>query len=166
MKNFLIIVLLLSTIVLAILLYYANQEKCKMGLNQPLKETIPLKEAITCTARYRKVCDSLKLGGAVQAFTVRGIDALQAMDMGGYIPKNADVFADTTAVRVYLGLDSAHNFKLFMVDVDGASFSKKIAGTDRFFNESGVTAAGGGSLVLDVNNPCPNTCDSGSKLMK
>lgn len=170
--NPLTVIFFIVTIVLAVLLYQAYNKECnpcKNRTNPPPMETLSLKTAAKATKHFREVCESAKIGNPIKAFMVRGVDLMQALDLGCMLPKDAAAaaaFTDTTAVRMYLGLDSLNNFKLFVVDVDGASFSKSIPGKDRFFNTktSAKTLTSSNSGVLDFNTPCPNTCDQSSIL--
>ncbi len=168
MKSPITIFFFLTTIALAALLYQAYNAECKpckKGTNPPPMEILSLNTAARDTKHFRDVCDSAKIGNPLKAFMVRGVDLLQALDLGCLIPKDSKVFTDTTAVRMYIGLDSLNNFKLFIVDVDGASFSKGIAGKDRFFNmKTGAKTLTSDPGVLDFNQPCPNTCDTKSAL--
>ena len=144
-----------------------------------LIDGFPLDSAKAATARFRRF-SRLSLGGTpIKAFTVRGADLMEALDLDSLIPTNPkqrEAFVDTTAIRVYMGIDSIpdtskkgyhYDFKLFVVNVNKSRYSKKEPGYDVFFSSKQVKAPKGGGendYVLDFNQPCPNTCDTSSPL--
>lgn len=105
-----------------------------------------------------------------KAFTISAIDLLSALGMP----------FDSTAckfdyVRVYMGYNPQHQFKLFVVPVEGTHIGtpKDNAGRDCLLNANGhaVLPRPGSNdstdlYVLDLNTPCPSTCDMGSPLMQ
>lgn len=118
-----------------------------------------------CTAHFQNNVPA-------KAFTIRAIDLFDALGM----PYDSSV-CTYTHIRVYMGYQKAgHNFKLFIVPVKDASLNPPIisAGIDYLLDSQGHAVPpqpwpkGGNSrqFVLDLNTPCPSTCDMGSPLMK
>jgi hypothetical protein len=124
---------------------------------------VPLTEAMGNVARYDSVSSAVfgSMGAAVplKAYTVHAADLFESLGMpASYVDSAVCVYHH---VRVYLGLDSANNFKLYFTPVTGASLSdsRPSAGTDYF-----LTDERGMRYVMDLNAPCPNTCDVTSPL--
>jgi len=148
-------------------------------LDTVLIDGFPLDSAKAATARFRRF-SQLGLGGTpLKAFTVRGADLMEALDLDSLIPTNPKqrkAFIDTTAIRVYMGIDSIpdasvkkyhYAFKLFVVNVNKSSYSKKEPGHDVFFTSKQVKAPRLGDAddyVLDFNTPCPTSCPTSSPL--
>ncbi len=144
-----------------------------------LIDGFPLDSAKAATARFRRF-SQLGLGGTpLKAFTVRGADLMEALDLDSLIPTNPkqrEAFIDTTAIRVYMGIDSIrdtskkgyhYDFKLFVVNVNKSSYTKNIPGHDVFFSSKQVKApkmGGANDYVLDFNAPCPTLCPDDSPL--
>lgn len=139
----------------------------------------PLDSAIVATARFRKFSQLILGGTPIKAFTVRGADLMEALDLDSLLPTNEkqrNAFIDTTAIRVYMGIDSIpdtsdkkfhYEFKLFVANVNKSSYSKNEPGQDVFFSSTKVSlpkSSANDSYVLDFNQPCPNTCDTSSPL--
>jgi len=97
----------------------------------------------------------------IKAFTVRAVDLYAAMGVEeGSIPNTP-----YDHIRVYLGYNiEAHNFKLYIVPVEGANIQENIPGKDMTLSANG-TPEPGGTYVLDLNAPCPNLCDPSSQLV-
>lgn len=70
------------------------------------------------------------------------------------------------AVRIYFGFDKqTQSFKLYVVPSDTVAQSGFV---DRFFNSSGQVVPydpKSKNYVMDLNTPCPPTCDCNSPLM-
>lgn len=119
-------------------------------------------------SNFDSICSVLFNGEVpVKAFTVRAVDLFGAMG----IPYDS-TSCTYHHIRVYLGYNAADKFKLFIVPVEGADLStgSPAPGTDMMFNKSGrAVPASIDSLatefVLDLNTPCPSTCDMSSPLM-
>jgi len=139
----------------------------------------PLDSAVIATARFRKFSDLVLSGTPIKAFTVRGADLMEALDLDSLIPTNEkqrQAFIDTTAIRVYMGIDSIpdtsakkfhYQFKLFVANVNKSSYSKNEPGEDVFFSSVKVKlpqSPADDSYVLDFNTPCPTTCPTSSPL--
>lgn len=109
--------------------------------------------------------------GAISAFTIKGEDLLLALNLDQKIAENSPY----KCIRVYLGYDNNQGYKLFVVPVKGAN-PPYIAGQDMFFYMEGnsmvIDSLRGGTpytyptpYVLDLNSPCPHTCDNSSPFM-
>lgn len=145
-----------------------------------LIDGFPLDSAVAATARFRRFNEQLFKGATpIKAFTVRGADLMEALDLDSLIPTNEkarQAFIDTTAIRVYMGVDSIpdtsekkfhYEFKLFVANVNKSSYSKNEPGVDVFFSSKKVKApklGGADDYVLDFNAPCPTTCPTSSPL--
>jgi hypothetical protein len=117
---------------------------------------VPLKDAQDNIVRFNNMCLE-KFGSVpIRAYTIHAADLLEVLGL--------DV-SDTTKckykyARAYLGLDSSNDFKLYLTPIDSAdlSSSPKKAGKDVILKDKD------GSYVLDLNAPCPMTCDFTSPL--
>lgn len=100
----------------------------------------------------------------IKAFTIKAEDLLAAL---GITQPTSPLY---THVRVYLGLTPTDTFKLFVVAVDSdGEGPHPLIGKDHFFNvvEGSVhvdPAPHSGHYVMDLNAPCPFTCDEASPL--
>ncbi|MEO5912319.1 MAG: hypothetical protein ABIP95_15640 [Pelobium sp.] len=108
----------------------------------------------------------------IKSFTVRAVDLFGAMGMPGNYADNS--ICKYPHIRVYLGYDVKLGvFKLYVVPVEGADLAKGISGKDVILNKKGIPITkkenmingGNDQYVLDLNAPCPNTCDETSPLM-
>lgn len=124
---------------------------------------VPLATAQANIARYDSMCTIIfsKMGGnaPIKAYTVHAADLFESLGIPGS-------YADSSLcryhhARVYLGLDSSYSFKLYFTPVTGADLSadEPVAGTDIILKDTK-----GDSYVMDLNAPCPNTCDDQSPL--
>ena len=97
----------------------------------------------------------------IKAFTVRAVDLYAAMGVDQASIPNTPY----DHIRVYLGYSTeSHNFKLYIVPVNGADVRAWIPGEDLTLNANGSPEPGG-THVLDLNAPCPNLCDQNSPLV-
>jgi hypothetical protein len=115
---------------------------------------VSLDTALKGIVRYDSVVNK-KIGSVpIKAFTIRSVDLLEAMGM----PSRDSVKTRFQYVRVYLGMDTNNNFKIYLTPVIGANLgaSPPKAGKDTIL--SGKYNGGYGRYVLDFSQPCPNTC--------
>jgi hypothetical protein len=117
---------------------------------------VPLAEAQVNIARYVDKCTELFGNVPIRAYTIHGEDLMEALGMDTTEP----IPHRYSHIRAYLGLDSLSNFKLYLTPVEGANLAAvpKIAGTDVILSDES------GEYVLDLNAPCPATCDITSPL--
>jgi hypothetical protein len=113
-------------------------------------DTVPLAEATTNIQAYNDSTDSILGQNPIRAFTVNAADLLQVL---GFSPDDVRKGRSTYA-RVYIGLDSAQNFKLYFVPVDSAC------------NDKCVEDSAKQKFVYDLNVPCPKTCGFSSLFYK
>lgn len=120
---------------------------------------VPLAEAQYCIHRYDSIWTA-SFGTndpPIKAFTIHAADMLEALG----IPKSYkdSVLCKYKHARAYIGLDSENKFKLFFTPVNGADLCAQTpnAGTDVILADTvkGVAQP----YVMDLNAPCPNTCD-------
>lgn len=119
-------------------------------------------DSLVCTMKKNNIITP-------KAYTIHNCDLLRAMGM------SCDSATDMH-VRVYLGYHAGVGLKLFVVpakDVIKSALTDSItaAGTDYFLDSTGAIVrynsnSGATYNVLDLNAPCPNTCDKGSPLYK
>lgn len=98
----------------------------------------------------------------IRAFTIRSIDLLEVMGLP------IDSLQLSSAIkynhaRIYLGLDSNNQFKLYLTPVVNAELSEANpkGGQDLFLSGSFKGATGEvqeGEYVMDFSAPCPKTC--------
>lgn len=97
---------------------------------------------------------------SVIAFKVHASDLFAALGV------QSEVQYDHDAVRVYIGFDkTTSSYKLFVVPVDKTDTGF----VDMFFDETGKVRAynpNDANYVMDLNTPCPPTCDCNSPLMQ
>ncbi|TND08345.1 MAG: hypothetical protein FD123_2376 [Bacteroidetes bacterium] len=95
----------------------------------------------------------------IRAYTIHAGDMLEALGM----PAADSAICQYKHARVYIGLDYNYSFKLYFTPVDSASLGgdNPVAGVDVILQDSL-----GKSYVLDLNAPCPNTCDVNSPLYR
>lgn len=118
---------------------------------------VPLPEAKENIRRYNDRCAELLGTVPIKAYTIHAEDLMEVLG----IPSSEPPIYKYSHIRAYLGLDSLNNFKLYLTPVEGANLSAdpKVAGTDVILtDESGM------QYVLDLNAPCPATCDLTSPL--
>ncbi|GAA4457998.1 hypothetical protein [Rurimicrobium arvi] len=132
----------------------------------------PADSACRDIAAFDSLCMAHFHGDAppAKAFTIRAIDLVSALGLP--YDSNSCTFKH---VRVYMGYNPEHQFKLFVVPVKGAELSPPNinAGQDYLLNSEGhgVPVQPGPTgirtqYVLDLNTPCPSTCDMSSPLMQ
>ena len=125
---------------------------------------LPLDTAVSYIQRYNDIIRAVLNDTApIKAYTIRSVDLLEAMGL-------PIAYADSAAydhVRVYLGIDSTHKFRLLLTPVDEADIEKEICGNDIILKglfTSGTVASGtpvnDGKYVMDFTGPCPNSCSS------
>lgn len=121
---------------------------------------------------YDSICRIQFKTVPIKSFTVRAVDLFGAMGMPGKYADNS--ICKYPHIRVYLGYDvKLSTFKLYVVPVEGADLVKNIPGKDIILDKNGnpITLKGkigdgdDDEYVLDLNAPCPNTCDPTSPLM-
>ncbi|MEQ8473342.1 MAG: hypothetical protein RIC35_19250 [Marinoscillum sp.] len=117
-------------------------------------------------AKSRMIFDTALVNDPVpiKAFTIHAADLLEAMGL----PPNVQCTDSLkyTYARIYLGLNSNNEFKLYMTPVVDAKLSQNIGGKDVIRNGpyegnvAGVTTGevSNGSYVMDFTSPCPKTC--------
>lgn len=118
---------------------------------------VPLAVAQNNIRRYNDMCMKTFKDVPVRAYTIHSEDLLEVLGVSA---------ADSTLctykhARAYLGLDSLGSFKLYFTPVEGADLgtAPKKAGKDVILQDSD-----GNPYVLDLNAPCPMTCDFTSPL--
>jgi hypothetical protein len=143
----------------------ASMEATEVDDNQKSLYAVPLSKAIDDIGRFDSLSTEYLQQIPIKAFTIRSIDFLEAMGVSNTTPTKY------THVRIYLGMDSSNNYKLFLTPVKGAKLSSKIpvAGKDVILNgpyqgKVGELQDTNGSYVLDFSQPCPSACDDGSPL--
>lgn len=135
-----------------------KEEKTTVPLTRLLTSSyqVPLSVAQANIERYTDKCTELLGIVPIKAYTIHAEDLMEVLG----IQDTAKIYT-YDHVRAYLGLDSLNSFKLYLTPVEGADLSAvpKIAGTDVILkNAEGV------EYVLDLNAPCPATCDLTSPL--
>lgn len=120
---------------------------------------VPLASAQTDTARYDSLMRLYFQQVPVRAFTIRSADFLGAI---GLPETTATPF---THVRIYLGMDSTLNFKLFLTPVVNAHLNPSdiSAGRDTILSISPAQEIQFGvrqstPYMFDFSAPCPTTC--------
>jgi hypothetical protein len=105
---------------------------------------------------YDSICRITLHGIPVRAYTVRALDLIEVL---GLDPADTSLCKFKHA-RAYLGFDSKGQFKLYLTPVVGADLDKEplIPGRDTILRDDA------GEFVLDLNAPCPMTCDKLSPL--
>lgn len=122
---------------------------------------LPLDSAVDYIKRYGEICRQ-KFEGQVpiKAFTIHSVDLFEAMGMPAGM--HDSTICKYKRVRAYFGIDPNNIFKLMIVPVQelpGATPADS-AGRDIILQDRM------GSYVLDLNAPCPATCDFTSELYK
>lgn len=118
---------------------------------------VPLAIAQEDIQRYNNKCSELFGMVPIRAYTINAEDLMEVLG----IPTTDPVIYKYNHVRAYMGLDTLNNFKLYLTPVEGANLTvvPKVAGTDVILKDKD-----GMSYVLDLNAPCPATCDTSSPL--
>lgn len=118
--------------------------------------------------RFYDSLSKAKLGiDPIRAFTIRSVDLVEAIGLDmKYLRK-----AEYRHVRIYMGLDSVGQFKVYLTPVKGAKLSAGEPGKDVILNGpysgddgKGELGDGDGPYVFDFSQPCPNACDPNSPL--
>ncbi len=117
---------------------------------------VPLQTAQNNIHRYDELCLKTFQTVPVRAYTIHSEDLLEVLG----VPVSDSSMCKYKYARAYLGLDSANNFKLYLTPVEGADLDAvpKNAGKDVILKDEM------GPYVLDLNAPCPMTCDQTSPL--
>lgn len=137
-----------------------ESQSASSGKNEDQQETlyaVSFDKAKGDVIRYDSISRVLFNKEPIKAFTIRSIDLLEAMGM----PLSDTTLVSYQHVRVYLGLDSNYNFKLFLNPVDSANLSANPPrpGVDVFLSGNfGELGSQSGEYVLDFTQPCPTTC--------
>jgi hypothetical protein len=136
-----------------------KEEKTTANVKHNLTSSyrVPLPVAKENIQRYTDKCAELFGMTPIKAYTIHAEDLLEVLG----IPVSEPPIYEYSHVRAYLGLDSLNNFKLYLTPVVGANLSAvpKVAGTDVILQDED-----GKQYVLDLNAPCPATCDITSPL--
>lgn len=116
---------------------------------------VPLAVAQANIQHYTEKCGEVLGIVPIKAYTIHAEDLMEVLG----IPDT--LACKYSHVRAYLGLDTLNQFKLYLTPVEGANLaaSPKIAGNDVILKN-----AEGAQYVLDLNAPCPATCDITSPL--
>jgi hypothetical protein len=120
-------------------------------------DTVPLETALMNIKHYQDSCRAFFNNDVpIQAYTIHAQDMLMAL---GIDPSTVE--CRYKHARVYIGLNDSSEFKLYFTPVVGADLQPDAmaAGRDTILKD-----ADGNSFVMDLNAPCPNTCDSNSPL--
>lgn len=155
----------------ALLTFQSCNNSTKVEVKQPEKEQVetkkehllqssfrvPLDQAKENIQRYNDRCAELLGIVPIKAYTIHAEDLMEVLG----IPASEPPIYQYSYVRAYLGLDTLNNFKLYLTPVEGANLSAvpKVAGKDVI-----LTDESGKQYVLDLNAPCPATCDLTSPL--
>jgi hypothetical protein len=67
--------------------------------------------------------------------------------------------ATFSAVRFYLGMDDKYRFKIMLTPVIGSDFTRQHPGRDFILPGNTAENRKATGYVLDLNAPCPLTCD-------
>ena len=111
--------------------------------------------------RYDDACrDFFNDSVPIRAFTVRAADLFEALGM----PVAYYDSVKYQHARVYLGLDAYKHFKIFFTPVADANLDPGVMSPGKDIILQGLPGDGKAKYVLDLNAPCPNTCDTQSPL--
>ncbi len=118
---------------------------------------VPLAVAQDNIERYNNKCFEVLGIVPIKAYTIHAEDLMEVLGIPDVEPK----IYKYDHVRAYLGMDTLNQFKLYLTPVEGANLSAvpKVAGKDVILKN-----ADGEQYVLDLNAPCPATCDISSPL--
>jgi hypothetical protein len=120
-------------------------------------DTVPLEEALADIKHYQDSCEGFFNGAVpIRSYTIHASDMLMAM---GLDPSTVE--CPFTHARVYIGLNDSSHFKLFFTPVIGAELKGGVMNPGR---DTILRNADGNQYVMDLNAPCPNTCDDTSPL--
>lgn len=160
--------ILAAAVLCSLLIAQACKTEVKTEVKEENKETVfphrlltssyqvPLSVAQDNIQRYTDKCSEVLGIVPIKAYTIHAEDLMEVLG----IPDTTKIYK-YDHVRAYLGLDTLNQFKLYLTPVEGADLSAvpKIAGTDVILKN-----AEGAQYVLDLNAPCPATCDITSPL--
>lgn len=159
-------IILQASAIMCLIAFQACGDSKKESPKQAAKEHfklkssfhVPLSEAEDDIDRYTTTAYKAFERVPIRAYTIHAEDLLQVLGMN----ISDSVLCQYKYVRAYIGMDSLDQFKLYLTPVTGANLSvtPKIAGTDVILSDEG------GQYVLDLNAPCPMTCDYTSPLYK
>lgn len=120
-------------------------------------DTVPLETALMNIKHYQDSCAAFFNGTVpIRAYTIHAEDMLLAL---GIDPSKVE--CRYSHARVYIGLNDSSRFKLYFTPVLDADLHPDAmnAGRDTILRD-----ADGNQFVMDLNAPCPNTCDVQSPL--
>jgi hypothetical protein len=179
MKNTLLIILTTAILTGGVTYYITTQASTRSVLSGTMKtdlshyaisnngslHTVSKDTAIKCIAHLNQTWDAIfgvATGCPIKAFTVSAADLLAAMGL------DSSTHCSYPNIRVYLGLTADSAFKLYIVAADSLP-GCPYGGPDHLFDVVGKEAAinptpEGGKWVMDLNAPCPFTCDRQSPL--
>lgn len=107
---------------------------------------VPKEQALADISNYGKACRTSYGNFPLRAYTLQTYDLIRGLDITG-------CSVDTTHhLRGYIGLTESGEYKFYFVMAVGASLPD-VPGHDSCF------VVNGQEYVLDLNAPCPNTCD-------
>lgn len=135
----------------------AEPKKADKNAVATTMDTVPLETALINIKHYQDSCKAFFNNTVpIQAYTIHAQDMLMAL---GIDP--ATVECQYSHARVYIGLNDSSEFKLYFTPVVGADLQPDAmnAGRDTILKD-----ADGNQFVMDLNAPCPNTCDANSPL--
>lgn len=134
-----------------------KEEKTTVPVTRLLTSSyqVPLSVAQANIQHYTEKCGEVLGIVPIKAYTIHAEDLMEVLG----IPDT--LLCKYSHVRAYLGLDTLNQFKLYLTPVEGANLAAvpKIAGNDVILKN-----AEGAEYVLDLNAPCPATCDITSPL--
>ncbi|MES2134267.1 MAG: hypothetical protein V4506_18115 [Bacteroidota bacterium] len=117
---------------------------------------VPLAEAQDNIRRYNDMCVKFFKTVPIKAYTIHADDLLEVLG----VPLSDSSFCSYKHARAYLGMDSLNNFKLYFTPVEGAD----LGAVPQKSGHDVILADELGQYVLDLNAPCPKTCDYTSPL--
>lgn len=129
---------------------------------QPSMYAVSYDEAEKNINYYDSIAREYLKTDPIKSFTVRSVDLIEAIGLS----PDVDSIAKYKHVRIYLGLDSANKFKMYLTPVTGAKLSKGIAGKDVILDgpyegipdSNGEVSESDGQYMMDFTKPCPTTC--------
>jgi hypothetical protein len=135
------------------------QDDAMEEIDEDLTETlyaVPLDTAMKDIQYYDTVSKEILKVIPIQSFTIRSVDLVEAMGL----PPSAVKKAPFKYVRVYLGMNSKNQFKLYLTPVVGADLNANppVAGRDSILVGKYDGLGNSGAYMLDFTAPCPTTC--------
>lgn len=133
------------------------EKKAPTAVAATSMDTVPLATAIQNIKHYQDSCLAFFNNNIpIKAYTIHADDMLMAL---GIDPSTVE--CQYSHARVYIGLNDSSEFKLYFTPVVDANLQPDVmaAGRDTILSD-----ADGNKFVMDLNAPCPNTCDNTSPL--